>query len=156
MLTRNSFCAGSPNHVIYALFGVEVTDIEGHIRYRQAQSPQGNVWQPIAYNVWDASQDTSTENYEIVNVTTTPYTVLPTSEYTIYLVDCTTGNITMNFPSAVSNEAQYSVKKTDSSANTITIDPFGSQTIDGSSTKVIRFQNTSLDIFSNNANLFIK
>lgn len=92
----------------------------------------------------------------IVNVTTTPYTVTPITGNYIYLVDATAGNITMNFPSAVGNNAIYTVKKIDSSANTVTLDASGTETIDGQLTQTIRFKNTSVDLFSNNSNLFIR
>lgn len=91
-----------------------------------------------------------------VNFAASPYTIVPTSGNYIYQVDCTGGNITINFPTAVGNTATYGIKKIDSSANTITLDPFGAQTIDGAATATIRFQNTEVDIYSNNSNLFIK
>jgi hypothetical protein len=88
-------------------------------------------------------------------VTTSPYTVIPVSGYNVYLVDTSLGSITMNFPTAVGNTAWYVVKKIDSSANTVVLDPNGAQTLDGQPTQTIRFQNTSVDIYSDNSNLFI-
>lgn len=99
-----------------------------------------------------------TSSYDITNVNfaASPYTIVPTDGIHIYQVDCTGGNIIINFPSAVGNTATYGIKKIDSSANTITLTPNGVETIDGSATKTIRFQNTEVDIYSNNSNLFIK
>lgn len=94
--------------------------------------------------------------YTVVNVNTTPYTVVPITGVYVYLVDATVGNITFNFPTAVGNTALYTVKKVDATANTVILDPNGAETLDGSATKIIRFQNTSVDIYSDNANLFIR
>ncbi len=94
--------------------------------------------------------------YSIVSVSSTPYTIIPVIGTTIYLVDTSGGNVIINFPSAIGNNAVYGIKKVDSSANTITLTPFGAQTIDGQGRQTIRFQNTEIDIFSDNANLFIK
>lgn len=94
--------------------------------------------------------------YAVINVLTTPYVVIPIVGNVKYLVDCTVGNITMNFPSAVTNTALYTVKKVDGSANTIILTPNGTETLDGSATKTIRFQNTSVDIYSDNSDLILE
>jgi hypothetical protein len=94
--------------------------------------------------------------YTIVNVNTTPYNIVPVTGIYVYLVDATAGSITINFPTAVGNTALYTVKKVDASVNTVVLDPNGAQTLDGLSTQTIRFQNTSVDIYSDNANLYIR
>jgi hypothetical protein len=94
-------------------------------------------------------------SYVPVAVSTTPYTVVPITGWYMYLVDATAGAITMNFPTAVGNNAVYTVKKVDSSANTVILTPNGAETIDGAATQTIRFQNTSVDLYSDNANLYI-
>lgn len=88
-------------------------------------------------------------------VNTSPYNIVPITGYHIYLVDAATGLRVINFPTAIGNTAWYIIKKIDSSANTVTLTPNGAETIDGQPTQVIRFQNTSVDIYSNNSNLFI-
>lgn len=93
--------------------------------------------------------------YSKTLVNTTPYTIVPVSGYNVYHVDATTGTMTINFPTAVGNTAWYVVKKIDSSSNTVILDPNGAETLDGLSTQTIRFQNTSVDIYSDNSNLFI-
>lgn len=93
--------------------------------------------------------------YSKTLVNTTPYAIVPTTGYNVYHVDATTGSITIKFPTAVGNTAWYVVKKIDSSANTVILDPNGAETLDGLSTQTIRFQNTSVDIYSDNSNLFI-
>lgn len=94
--------------------------------------------------------------YSVTNVSTTPYAILPTSGIHIYLVDATISSITIDFPTSVGNTAIYTIKKIDSSVNTVVLDPNGAETLDGQTTQTIRFQNTSLDIYSDNANLYIK
>jgi hypothetical protein len=91
-----------------------------------------------------------------VNFAASPYAVLPTSGITIYQVDCTGGGVIMNFPTAIGNTAIYGVKKIDSSLNFVRIVPNGAETIDGNATQTIRFQNTEVDIYSDNVNLYIK
>jgi hypothetical protein len=93
--------------------------------------------------------------YSKTLVNTTPYTIVPTTGYNVYHVDATAGSITVNFPTAVGNTAWYVVKKIDSSSNTVVLDPNGVQTLDGQVTQTIRFQNTSVDIYSDNSNFFI-
>lgn len=94
-------------------------------------------------------------SYTDTLVNTTPYNVLPVSGVNVYLVDATAGAITINMPTAVGNNAMYVIKKTDSSSNTVTIVPNGAQTIDGLTSVTIRFQNTSIDIYSDGSNLYI-
>jgi hypothetical protein len=91
-----------------------------------------------------------------VNFAASPYTIVPITGTYLYQVDCTGGAIVINFPTAVGSDAIWGIKKIDSSLNTITLTPFGAQTIDGNATQTILFQNTEVDIYSNNANLFIK
>lgn len=88
-------------------------------------------------------------------VNTNPYAIVPTTGYNVYYVDATAGSIVVDFPTAVANGAWYVIKKIDASANTVTLNPNGSETIDGLSTQVIRFQNTSVDVYSDNTNLLI-
>jgi hypothetical protein len=94
-------------------------------------------------------------SYTDTLVNTTPYNIVPVSGANVYLVDATIGAMTINMPSAVGNNAMYVIKKIDSSANTVTVVPSGAQTIDGLASVVIRFQNTSIDIYSDGSNLYI-
>ena len=94
--------------------------------------------------------------YTVVNVNTTPYAVVPITGVYVYLVDASGGAITVKFPTAVGNTALYTVKKIDNSINTVILDPSGVETLDGQVTQTIRFQNTSVDIYSDNVNLYIR
>jgi len=95
--------------------------------------------------------------YTIVNVTSTTHTATETSGKIIILVDAATagGNVTINLPTTVGNTAEFIIKKIDSGVNTVTIDGSGSETIDGTTTKVIYTQYVSISMVSNNANWFI-
>lgn len=75
----------------------------------------------------------------------------------LLLVDATaTGNRTVNLPTAVGRKGLWlKVKKVDASGHTVTLDPAGSETIDGASTKVLTAQWDSISIFSDGANWFI-
>jgi len=87
------------------------------------------------------------------NTQTSNYTIL-TSDMVI-LADATSGNLTMTLPTAVGTTNGYTVKKIDSSSNTVTIATTSSQTIDGGSTAVIRVQYASISVVSNGSNWLI-
>jgi hypothetical protein len=70
------------------------------------------------------------------------------------LCDCTSNPITVNLDAANAG-IQYTIKKTDASANAVTIDGFGAETIDGAATKVINTQYESVTIVSDGSNWFI-
>ena len=74
----------------------------------------------------------------------------------IYLMDATSGNLTVTLPTANSAVGRdIDIKKIDSSANTVTIDGNGSETIDGNSGIVISSQHNSLTMVSDGSNWFI-
>jgi len=88
-----------------------------------------------------------------VGVTTTTSTASPTDTtgFVVLLCDCTGGNVTVNLPTAVGNIARFTVKKVDSSANTVTIDGSGTETIDGGTTATLKYQYESVDLVSDNS-----
>jgi len=73
----------------------------------------------------------------------------------VILCDCTSNNITINLPTAVGNQARLTIKKIDSSGNTVTIDGSGSQTIDGGETATITSQYSAVTVVSDNSNWHI-
>ena len=80
---------------------------------------------------------------------------LDSSDYTI-LCDCSSNNITVNLPTVVGNSGLiYNIKKIDNTTNIVTIDPFGSQTIDDETTMIIDIQWDSVTIQCNGTNWFI-
>lgn len=71
----------------------------------------------------------------------------------IVLADATLGSMTISLYTAVGNSgAKVRVVKTDSSANTVTIDPSGTQTWAGATTRVLGFQYQSTGGVSDGAN----
>lgn len=72
---------------------------------------------------------------------------------TDYLLECTSGTFTVNLPTAVGIGGQeFEIKN--SGTGTITVDPSGAQTIDGSATKLL-VQYDAMKIMSNGANWII-
>ena len=70
------------------------------------------------------------------------------------LADASSGAITITLPSPSSN-AIVNVKKIDSSTNAVTVEPNGSETIDGSSSKTIDTQYESYTFISDGTNWYI-
>lgn len=74
----------------------------------------------------------------------------------VILADATSGAITVNLLTAVGRNGKvYAVKKIDASANAVTVDTAGTETIDGAATKVLSTQYASTMLVSNNANWFV-
>jgi len=72
------------------------------------------------------------------------------------LVNAASGAITITLPAAaVKANYFYRIKKIDSSVNAVTVKPNGSETIDGSTTMVIAFQYSCMDLVSNGSNWYI-
>lgn len=90
----------------------------------------------------------------IATITTTA-TLTAASEST-QLANAASGAIVVNLPAAASAAGQvFNIKKIDSSANTVTIDPNGAETIDGAATSVLTAQYQSLQIQSNGSAWYI-
>lgn len=82
---------------------------------------------------------------------TTTYTIVSTDDF--IRADATSGAFTINLPTAVGITGRvFTVKKIDATANNVTVDGNGSETIDGSTTKVISTQYTSFQFISNGTN----
>jgi hypothetical protein len=92
--------------------------------------------------------------YTQSTVTAATVNATATSGHVIYLADATSNAITINLPTAVGNTAMFTINKIDSSVNTVTTDAFGTETINGATTQVANFINTSITIISDGANWF--
>lgn len=90
--------------------------------------------------------------YTVVSQSGATYNAAQTSGEIVILCDCTANNITINLPTAVGNTAKFHIEKIDSSANSVTIDPNGSETVNGSSTAAIAIENMNLTIVSDGTN----
>lgn len=89
-------------------------------------------------------------SFGVAERTSTASDTYAATDYLI-LWDATSGNLVATLPTAVGNAGQqYVAKKIDSSANTVTVTPDGSEKIDGASTKVLTIQYQSITLTSNN------
>ncbi len=92
-------------------------------------------------------------NKAVDTVTATPTTLTTSND--IVLVNAAGGAKTINLPTAAGNSGkEFVIKKTDSSANNVTIDPNGAETIDGLSTRVLSVQNSAITMVSDGSNWF--
>lgn len=85
-------------------------------------------------------------------VTSSTYLVTATTGTDNIFCDATAQSITVTLPTANNNTATINVKKVDSTVNTVTINCIGAETIDEDLTQVIQFQNTSLQMVSDDSN----
>lgn len=90
--------------------------------------------------------------YAVIVQSAGTYNAAQTAGRVVILCDCSAGAVTINLPTAIANLASFDVKKTDGTANTVTVDGSGAETIDGGATAVILAQYASLEIVSDNAN----
>jgi hypothetical protein len=88
------------------------------------------------------------------NISTTPHNETATANIVNLLCDTTTTSITVNLPTASGNTAIISIKKV-ASANTLTVDPSGTETIDGGTTAAWTAQYESITVVSNGTNWMI-
>jgi len=104
-------------------------------------------------NVTTTNLLTKTFSASIRSVST-DQTLNPTStDYTI-TVDASGGNRTINLPNTASTTVGriFNIKKTDSSGNSVFIDAFGTQTIDGNTVRTSTVQYTNVQIQSDGTN----
>lgn len=93
-------------------------------------------------------------NYPIETVTAASDTLDATNK--TVLCDCTSNAITINLPAAADwTGVEYSIKKIDSTSNTVTVDGSGSETIDGATTQDIIFQYDAMRITSDGTQWWI-
>jgi hypothetical protein len=86
-----------------------------------------------------------------VSTKTSNYTV--TTSDSFVLVNATSGAVTVTLPTSVGSDGrQYTIKKTDSTTNPVTVATTSSQTIDGASTYTLTTQFQLLNIISDGAN----
>lgn len=88
----------------------------------------------------------------VVNNSSTPYSGTGASGTRVIFHDASGGAITHNLQTAVGNDATVTIKKIDSSSNTVTVDASGSETIDDALTAVLTVQNESITLVSDGTN----
>jgi hypothetical protein len=88
-----------------------------------------------------------------VRTKTTTYTALAGD---VLLCDATGGAFTVTLPAAAGVSGQsISVKKTDASANAITVDGNGSETIDGAATLALSTRYAAVTLWSDGSNWWV-
>jgi hypothetical protein len=121
--------------------------------------PKGdlNSWDTILNDFLGVAHNSDgTLKYTIVTkvASDSPYTILATD--VIILGNAVSGAITVTLPTAVGIPGKvYIIKKTDSSSNAVTVATTSSQTIDGSTTKILPAQYNSVQVISDGANWII-
>lgn len=101
---------------------------------------------------WQAVSGGATNQHTVVSKSSS-YTLTTSDE--VVLASASLLSLTMTLPTAVSNKNMYTIKKTDSSTNTITVAPPGGQTIDGGGSAVLKVQYASVSVVSDGSNWFI-
>lgn len=91
----------------------------------------------------------------VTSVSTTTVLTASTTQLVNVLADTTAGSFSVTLPSAATANQEITIKKTDSSANTVTIQANGSETIDGSNTQSLIVQWQSLTMVSNGTSWFV-
>ncbi|MFF1297910.1 MULTISPECIES: hypothetical protein [unclassified Streptomyces] len=66
--------------------------------------------------------------------------------------DASGAGVTVNLPSAAPNLVTYRIIKSDATGNTVTVDPFGSQTINGAATRILSTQWETVTLRSDGSN----
>lgn len=85
----------------------------------------------------------------------TASTSIVSSDFAI-IANSTAGAITVSLPpAATSNGRVFFVKRVNAGANNVTVDPFGSETIDGAATHVLTAQWARVEFVSNGTAWFI-
>jgi hypothetical protein len=85
----------------------------------------------------------------------TASTSVVSSDFAI-IADSTAAAITVSLPpAATANGRIFFVKRVNAGANNVTVDPFGSETIDGAATHVLTLQWHRVEIISNGTAWFI-
>lgn len=93
---------------------------------------------------------TDEKKINVVTIASSPYTVLTTDQ--VVFGDCTTGSQIHTLPPVSGNAGmRVTFKKVDATANTMTIEGDGIETIDGQLNQVIDFQYTSITMVCDGA-----
>ena len=110
---------------------------------------------PLKGQMWfDTSGSTGIGGVVAITTKTTNYTA--THADTVILCDATAGAFTITLPTTVGIKGKvYYIKKIDVTANAVTIDPDGTETIDDNLTLDLAFQYDSPMIVGDNTNWWI-
>lgn len=109
---------------------------------------------PPTSSVWTVDNASSVEQLWTTTSKTVDYTVVEDDKDKMILVDATSGAVTISLLAAATagDGFRIIVKKTDVSANAVTIDGNSAETIDGAATQVISTQYDSKNIICDGSN----
>jgi hypothetical protein len=109
---------------------------------------------PPASAYWTNDNNTSTQELWSVTSKSTDYTILETDREKLIKVDASAGNKTITLIAAATagDGFRIAIKKSDSSANTVTIDGNSSETIDDATTVVLDSQYDTAVLISDGTN----
>ena len=96
-----------------------------------------------------------TFNIKTVIVTDTSYTQQPSTGVYNILADCSVNNVEINLPSASISSVIYNIKKIDGTNNSVTINPYASETVDDETTISISSKYHCLTLISNGYDWYI-
>lgn len=118
-----------------------------------AAAPSSNEYRVVVLSGGSTGGDSNLAITQIDD-TDSPYTAALADEF--IEADATNGAITINLPTAVGNDGKrYWIKKIDSSANAVTVDGDGAETIDDAATFILNSQYDTLAIVSNGAEWWV-
>jgi hypothetical protein len=134
-----------------------VKEVTNPVAGQDADHAGGTDWNQLVQvmkgtHATERIQSSSIEKTHWVTKTTSPVTLTETEEYV--LADATSNAITLNLPSAVLHKnGHYCIKKVDSAlAYMVTIEPDGTETIDGQARLILDGRGEVADIVSDGAN----
>lgn len=121
-------------------------DIIGSVNQNLANFPSTHTNFTTGFFLPLALTNISAAAFYTVSITNaaSPYTLVSEAGY--LRCDATSGNITVNLPASIGLGRLVTIKKIDSSANTVTITRAGSDTIDGANTEVLTTQYDSVQM----------
>ena len=149
--TGNIKCPGGVDIALADTTQVVMLIYDGTLTKWLASICPSNVALTNKSNTWAAEQIlTKSERHAYTSISTN--TTLDATQNVVD-VDATSASVAITLPTAVGiNGREYVVRKLDSSANTVTITPNGSETVNGSSDIVLDEQYESTIIYSDGAN----
>jgi hypothetical protein len=109
----------------------------------------------IATTAFVAAAVGGAANVHTVATKNSNYTLTTADEVILADASSSITTLTITLPTAVGNQNMYDLKKIDSSNKTVTVATTSSQTIDGSSSTVLKVQYASISVVSDGSNWYI-
>lgn len=151
--TGNILCGGSSNLTLATNYDLAIMIYDGTLSkwVALALTASGALG---AANTWTENNYFSAGMRHRVHALTTDTTI--TNDYYMCNVDASGAAVTITLPTADSIAGQtFIIRKSDSSANAVTIDGYSSETINGAATVAMTAQYTSYTIMSDGTNWMV-